>query len=83
MTSSFNRRLKMKDTFTAIFPSYTHGEPTTYIPSITHHHYRYPEANEVGGVTHQIDRTYTHKMDFLKHYTEEILKIANMRRTIK
>ena len=28
--SSINRKIKMRDTFTKIFPSYPHGEPTTY-----------------------------------------------------
>jgi len=32
---TFNRKLKMRDTFTKIFPSYTHGEPTVSQPSTT------------------------------------------------
>ena len=36
-----------------------------------------------GKPTYEIDRTYTHKKDFIKVYTEDILKIANMRRTTK
>jgi hypothetical protein len=43
----------------------------------------YPEKNDVGGPINVIDRTYTKKKDFLKLYTEEILKIANMRRAKK
>jgi len=34
---TFNRKLKMRDTFTKVFPSYTHGEGTCYQPSVTHY----------------------------------------------
>ena len=69
----------MRDTFTKIFPGYTHGNPTTYIPSNTHAQHFYPRKDDVGNKMQNIDRTYTHKMDFMKEYTESMLKIANMR----
>jgi len=78
---TINRKLKMRDTFTKIFPSYTHGEKTCYIPSNTHHQHMYPKANDVGSRIQEIDRTHTHKKDFMKEYSESMLKIANMRRT--
>lgn len=77
---TFNRKLKMRDTFTKIFPSYTHAEPTCYIASTTHHKHYYPKQNDLGGTMQDIDRSYTHKMDFMKEYTESMLKIQNMRR---
>ena len=44
--STFNRKLKMRDTFTKIFPTYMHGEPTTYsvkaTMSATHGFHQYP-----------------------------------------
>ena len=36
MNRTINRKLKMRDTFTKIFPSYTHGDPTCYQASNTH-----------------------------------------------
>ena len=72
----------MRDTFTKIFPNYTHGQPTCYSKSMAHSQFVYPDQYE-GKPTAEIDRTYTHKLDFLKVYTEEILKIANMRRPTK
>lgn len=45
--------------------------------------FAYPKTNDIGGPPDEIDRTYTKKKDFLKLYTEEILKIANMRRAAK
>ena len=42
-STAFNRRLKMRDTFTKIFPSYTHGTGTVYITPHTHSKYIYPE----------------------------------------
>ena len=73
----------MRDTFTKIFPGYTHGQPSVFknenqLPSTTHSQFVYPEQME-GKPTYQIDRTFTKKNDFIKIYTEEILKIANMR----
>jgi uncharacterized GH25 family protein len=82
MSTTFNRKLKMRDTFTKVFPSYTHGQPTVYTSSAAHSQFVYPNKHE-GKSTHDIDRTFTHKLDFLKTYTEEMLKIANMRRPIK
>ena len=83
MNTTFNRKLKMRDTFTKIFPTYTHGLGSNYIPTATHTHFQYKEKGTDGVPTHQIDRTYTVKVDFMKHYTEEMLKISNMRRQIK
>lgn len=45
---TFNRKLKMRDTFTKIFPAYTHGNPTTYIPSNTHAQHFYPRKDDLG-----------------------------------
>lgn len=45
---TFNRKLKMRDTFTKIFPSYSHAEPTCYIASMTHHKHYYPKRDDVG-----------------------------------
>ena len=78
---TFNRKLKMRDTFTKIFPGYSHGEPTCYINSNTHIKHVYPEFDEeTGRATHDIDRKFTHKKDYMKDYHECMLKIANMRR---
>lgn len=38
---AFNRKLKMRDTFTKIFPSYTHEPATCYSPTMTHHIHQY------------------------------------------
>jgi len=81
MTRTFNRKLKMRDTFTKIFPSYTHEDRTVMIPSFSHQMYSYPAKNDLGAPTHEIDRNFTHKKDNMKIYHESILKIANMRRT--
>ena len=78
---TFNRKLKMRDTFTKIFPSYTHAEPTCFVPSATHQLHMYPKEDDQGRPMQDIDRTYTHKKDFIKEYTESMLKIASMRRT--
>ena len=66
--SSINRKIKMRDTFTKIFPSYPHGEPTTYNDpnkSFTHLTIVYPRRVE-GKRLHEINREYTHKKDEMK-----------------
>ena len=69
----------MRDTFTKIFPSYTHADPTCYIASMTHHKHYYPKKDDVGKRMQEIDRTFTHKMDFIKEYSESMYKIKDMR----
>lgn len=83
MSRTFNRKLKMRDTFTKIFPSYDHVPKTTYvIPSHAHKEYFYPDKNIEGKPMHEIDRTFTHKVDFMKHYNEEIIKVDSIKRKI-
>ena len=53
--TTFHRKLKMRDTFTVIFPSYTHGERTTYDKnkSFMHNAHKYEtKAYEHGGPIH-------------------------------
>ena len=45
----------MRDTFTKIFPSYKHSEPTCYINSMTHHNHYYPKKDDVGKKMQEID----------------------------
>ena len=35
MGRTFNRKLRMRDTFTKIFPTYNHGEASVKVPSMT------------------------------------------------
>ena len=79
MGRTFNRKLRMRDTFTKIFPTYGHGEPTCAQPSMTHALHFYPKSNDLGKPMQDIDRQYTHKIDFMKEYHESMLKIAGMR----
>ena len=74
----FNRKLKMRDTFTKIFPSYNHEPITCYSPSNTHIVHFYPSKWDDGSPAHKIDRKYTHKFDEIKIYNEEMLKIAEI-----
>ena len=48
MNRTVNRKLKMRDTFSKIFPAYTHGQPTTYIPSASHELHYYPKQDDLG-----------------------------------
>ena len=56
----------MRDTFTKIFPTYQHGEPTCYQASNTHSMHYYPKQDDLGKKMQDIDRSHTHKKDFMK-----------------
>ena len=45
--------------------------------------FAYPSINFDGKPIHMIDRRFNNKLDFLKVYTEEMLKLSNMRRKFK
>jgi len=40
---AFNRKLKMRDTFTKLFPTYNHGIGSNYLPTQTHFTHNYPD----------------------------------------
>lgn len=75
----------MRDTFTKVFPSYKHGDPTIFAENPTHTHvnHQYPELSDDGNIIHAINRRYTHKKDFIKDYTESMIKIQSIRRDFK
>ena len=82
---TFNRKLKMRDTFTKLFPAYEHGQVsncTGHKITSKNQHY-YPTKNDIGGAIQEIDRTYTHKKDDMKNFHEAMLRIQNMRRPTK
>lgn len=70
---TFNRTLRDKDTFLSVFPGYRLARD--HKNSTMRKHFRYPSRSLEGNEPHVIDRTYTHKMDFMKKYTEEMLKV--------
>jgi hypothetical protein len=81
LNKSMNRKLKEDDTFLKVFPNYRICKDDYKSP--TRFHYQYNSVDDEGKPTCIIDRTHTKKLDFIKVYTEEILKIASMRRANK
>ena len=78
---TFNRKIKIHDTFTSIFPAYTHEQPTCYQPTVSHTTFKYGKLNpETGRALHRVDRKFYHKKDDIKVYSEEMYKVASMRR---
>ena len=76
-----NRKLKMRDTFSKILPTYTHGEPTAYTgenKSLQHARFVYPKRNDDGRITYNINREYTHKIDQMKSYKEQMYRMNDM-----
>ena len=66
---TFNRRLKMRDTFTQIFPSYEHQPLTCFTQASSHIlHPKHPKKDD--------DKEYNHKMDPIKVYSESMYKLG-------
>ena len=65
---------KMQDTFTKLFPSYNHAQPTVFQlhKPVSQTVHIYPKRGENGQALHKIDRRYTLKKDFLKVYHESM-----------
>ena len=81
MTRTFNRKMKMKDTFTQIFPSYDHKKETCYlngkVKSFSHQqHPRYHETIESIPLS-KIDKRNNRKMDKMKDYSEQMYKLGS------
>ena len=71
--------MRMRDTFTVLFPGYEHGMYTNCVPNqiSSSIHHQYPEANDTGSPTHVIDRQFTHKKDDMKLFHENYMRIQN------
>ena len=71
--SSMNRQHKMKDTFTSVFPGYGLYEGKQMFKSANTHLVAKFDEGET------CDKTFHNKTDFIKRYTEEMLKASDMR----
>jgi hypothetical protein len=77
VSRSFNRRLKMRDTFTKINPAYHHEPKSCYqIQSFTHK--QHPEWRETaeGTPLRAINREYNLKLDPIKVYAESMYRLG-------
>jgi|TARA_B110000977_G_scaffold161356_1_gene206240 hypothetical protein len=76
MTRTFNRKLKMHDSFTRVLPSYNHVQNSCYTTAQSHYlHPQYKKDILYKPMT-DIDRRYTHKHDFIKNYSESMYKLG-------
>ena len=75
LSRTFNRRLRMRDTFTSIIPMYTHVPRTCYMPTVTHTVFPEFKKDITGKPFAKAPRPYNHRMDQIKVYNEEMLKL--------
>ena len=66
----------MKDTFTNIFPSYSHVPSTCYTKAASHILHPQYEKDLENKKASEIDRKFTHKVDPIKQYSEEMYKLG-------
>lgn len=71
---TFNRRLKIKNSYMTIFPMYGLQRNKDMFRST-----QYQSIGTQLEIADKVDYTYYNKMDHIKIYTEEMLKAANMR----
>ena len=77
LSRTFNRRLKMADTFTKIVPSYEHVPRTCYnIDSHMHHVFKEHKRDSEGIPLSKVSKINNHRMDEIKNYSEEMYKLG-------
>ena len=76
MTRTFNRKMKMRDTFTRILPGYNHQPQTCFTKAASHiFHPKYEKCLE-NKPMYDVDRINNHKVDPIKNYAEEMYKLG-------
>ena len=75
-TRTFNRKMKMVDSFTRILPAYDHVPNTCYTKAATHVLHPHYQTSIEETPMHEIDRTHTHKFDPIKDYSESMYKLG-------
>ena len=68
--------MKMRDTFTKILPSYNHEPRSCYNPSFSHYKHIHFLKDIEGKPFAKGTKEYNHKMDEIKTYSEEMLRLG-------
>ena len=76
LSRTFNRRLRMADTFTKVLPTYEHVPKTCYQKSYSHKYHPAICTDDEGKPLAKKDREYFHRMDQIKTYNEEMMKLG-------
>ena len=76
-----NRKLKMKDSFGTIFPTYNHEATSAIKDKVVR--MQYEQTDLLGNPTHNISREFTHKKDQIKNYADSMAQVQSMRRVYK
>ena len=76
LSRTFNRRLKMRDTFTNVIPLYNHEANTCYKPTHSHTTHERFHTSVDAQPAYKVNKKYFHKMDRIKDYSEEMLNLG-------
>ena len=76
-----NRRFKMGDTFMSLFPTYrlTRDFKRTTMKKA----FQYPKINVDGMPIDYQEKLFNRRMDRIKDYTEEMMKVQSIKRDLK
>ncbi len=76
MSRTFNRRMKMGDTFTKILPSYNHVNETCMQPPFSHKVHPRIHTDDLGRTFDKFPREWNRKFDPIKTYSEEMYRLG-------
>ena len=76
MSRTFNRRMKMRDTFTQVLPTYNHENRTCMQPAFSHTKYEHFKKGLMGENIYEVNKEYNHRVDRIKDYNEEMMKLG-------
>ena len=76
MSRTFNRRMRMRDTFTQILPTYNHVDRTCMIPTFSHTRHEPFSKGLIDEPIYKVKKEYNHRMDRIKDYNEEMQKLG-------
>ena len=80
-----NRKMKVHDSFTVLFPHYNHGNPSVlneHKPE-SHKIFVYPDRNDMGRPTHRVNKEHFQKRDFVNDQHEAFIRVASIKRIYK
>ena len=75
----------MKDTFSSVFPTYNHGEPsiTEKNKPLAHDTYTHHQRNDLGRPMHKINKEHYYVKDAVKEYSDSMFTVKSMRRVFR
>ena len=76
MSRTFNRRMRMRDTFMNILPTYDHVDRTCMTKTFSHVKHEVFDKGLMNEPIYNVTKNYNHRFDRIKTYNEEMQKLG-------